>query len=66
VSNHGGHLTMTYREEREVGRLKSRLSAAEFERIRFVRVDLTQETAVARLIDDLGRVDVLIHRKFWV
>jgi NAD(P)-dependent dehydrogenase (short-subunit alcohol dehydrogenase family) len=52
---------MTYREEREVGRLKSRLSAAEFERIRFVRVDLTQETAVARLIDDLGRVDVLIH-----
>ena len=61
VLHHGGHLTMTYREEREVGRLKSRLSAAEFERIRFVRVDLTQETAVARLIDDLGRVDVLIH-----
>jgi NAD(P)-dependent dehydrogenase (short-subunit alcohol dehydrogenase family) len=61
VLSHGARLTITYRDESEVSRLKSRLSSAEFERIRFVKVDLTQEAAVARLIDDLGRVDVLIH-----
>jgi NAD(P)-dependent dehydrogenase (short-subunit alcohol dehydrogenase family) len=61
ILSHGAHLTITYREESEVARLKSRLSSAQFEQIRFVKVDLSQEAPVARLIDDLGRVDVLIH-----
>ncbi len=54
-------VTIPYQKETEVERLKNHLSAAEFERIRFVKADLLQESVVKQLVDDLGRVDVLIH-----
>ncbi len=54
-------LVLTYRREAEVQRLKAQLSAAQFARLRFVNVDLRDEAAVERLVQDLGRVDVLIH-----
>lgn len=57
----GANLTVTYVAEREVERLKSRLPAEDFAQIRFVAVDLGNEQAVEQLINDMGRVDVLIH-----
>lgn len=54
-------VTIPYRSQAEVDRLKGILSATDFEQIRFVAVDLTDESAVSNLINDMGRVDVLIH-----
>lgn len=57
----GGKVTIPYYVETEVERLKSKLSAVEFERIRFVSADLSLESVVEQLINDMGRVDILIH-----
>lgn len=57
----GAHLTIPYRNQTGVARLKEKLSATEFEKIRFVKADLLQESVVEQLINDLGRVDILIH-----
>lgn len=57
----GANLTVTYVAEREVERLKSRLPAEDFAQIRFVAVDLGNEKAVEQLVNDMRRVDVVIH-----
>lgn len=57
----GADVTIPYYDKKEVERLKGKLPAAEFDRIRFVAADLAQETVVEQLVDDMGRVDVLIH-----
>jgi NAD(P)-dependent dehydrogenase (short-subunit alcohol dehydrogenase family) len=57
----GAKVTIPYRSEKDVERLKKVLSPSAFETIRFVSVDLTDEAAVQQLIEDMGRVDVLIH-----
>ena len=57
----GGQVTIPYHNESGVKRLKDKLSATEFSSIRFVRADLKQEAVVEQLVNDLGRVDVLIH-----
>lgn len=57
----GAQVTIPYRSEDGVARLKGILSSAEFERIRFVKADLDRESVVERLVSDLGRVDILIH-----
>ena len=57
----GGKVTIPYHNESGVKRLKDRLSATEFSSIRFVRADLKQEAVVEQLVNDLGRVDILIH-----
>ena len=57
----GANLTVTYVVEREVERLKSSLPAEDFAQIHFVAVDLGNEEAVERLVNDMERVDVLIH-----
>lgn len=61
IIKRGGNLTIPYRDETDVKRLKDKLTATEFETIRFVKADLLQEAMVEQLINDLGRVDVLIH-----
>ncbi len=61
VIRRGGQVTVTYRQEREVQRLKEKLTATDFQQIRFVQADLLQEAVVEQLINDLGKVDVLIH-----
>ncbi|WP_338041651.1 3-oxoacyl-ACP reductase FabG [Lyngbya aestuarii] len=61
VISQGAKVTIPYRSEAEVERLKSILSPNDFETIRFVSVDLTEESAVKQLVEDMGRVDVLIH-----
>ncbi|MBC6424636.1 MAG: 3-oxoacyl-ACP reductase FabG [Hormoscilla sp. SP5CHS1] len=57
----GAQITIPYRTQKHVDRLKSILPAAEFAKIRFVEIDLTQEPAVEQLVNDMGRVDVLLH-----
>jgi NAD(P)-dependent dehydrogenase (short-subunit alcohol dehydrogenase family) len=57
----GAKVTIPYRSEKDVERLKKVLSPSAFETIRFVAVDLTDEAAVQQLVEDMGRVDVLIH-----
>jgi NAD(P)-dependent dehydrogenase (short-subunit alcohol dehydrogenase family) len=57
----GGILTIPYFRGTEVESLNRQLTPAEAKCIRFLQADLTQETIVERLINDLSRVDVLIH-----
>lgn len=57
----GANVTIPYVAEREVERLKGILPSEEFAKIRFVSVDLSNEQAVEKLVNDMGRVDVLIH-----
>lgn len=57
----GADVTIPYYDEKEVERLKGKLAVAEFDRIRFVAADLAQESVVEQLVNDMGRVDVLIH-----
>lgn len=61
VVRQGAKVTIPYRNETSIERLKQQLSPSEFESIRFVSVDLSKESAIAQLVEDMGRVDVLIH-----
>lgn len=57
----GASLTIPYRNTSEVDRLKQHMSGEDFSKIQFVLLDLLDESAVRQLIEDMGRVDVLIH-----
>lgn len=57
----GAEITIPYHSAREVERLKGYLPPADVARIQFVGVDLTNESDVQKLVDSMGRVDVLIH-----
>jgi NAD(P)-dependent dehydrogenase (short-subunit alcohol dehydrogenase family) len=57
----GARVTIPYVSLAEVERLKQSLSATEFEQLRLVAADLTDEREIAQLVDDMGHVDVLIH-----
>jgi NAD(P)-dependent dehydrogenase (short-subunit alcohol dehydrogenase family) len=57
----GADVTIPYRKQQDVERLKEILSADDFSKIRFVSLDLLDERGVEKLIDDMGRVDVLIQ-----
>jgi NAD(P)-dependent dehydrogenase (short-subunit alcohol dehydrogenase family) len=61
VLGQGADVTIPYHNEKEVERLKGKLAAAEFDRIRFVSANLSNESVVEQLVNDMGRVDVLIH-----
>lgn len=54
-------VTIPYRQHYEVERLKGILSPAERSRVHFVELDLTDEVGIATLVDEMERVDVLIH-----
>ena len=58
---HGAKVTIPYLLENSVKSLRNKLSAADFERINFVRANLSQENIVEKLVNDLGKVDILIH-----
>lgn len=57
----GANVTIPYRNTAEVDRLKQQMSPQDFSKIQFVLLDLLDESAVRQLIQDMGRVDVLIH-----
>ncbi|MEB3337661.1 MAG: 3-oxoacyl-ACP reductase FabG [Leptolyngbyaceae bacterium] len=57
----GAEVTIPYHEMQAVERMKGLLSPADLSRIRFVAADLTDELMVERLIDQMVRVDVLLH-----
>lgn len=61
ILERGADVTIPYINDREVDRLKNALSAADFERIRFVSLNLLDESAVSQLVDDMGKIDALIH-----
>ncbi|KAB8317055.1 3-oxoacyl-ACP reductase FabG [Tolypothrix campylonemoides VB511288] len=54
-------LTIPYTNARNVERLKSVLPVTDLDRIRFVTANLSNESAVENLVNDMERVDVLIH-----
>jgi NAD(P)-dependent dehydrogenase (short-subunit alcohol dehydrogenase family) len=54
-------VTIPYTNERNVDRLKSVLSVTDPDCIRFVRANLSDEAAVEDLVNEMERVDVLIH-----
>ncbi|MDY6938456.1 MAG: 3-oxoacyl-ACP reductase FabG [Cyanobacteriota bacterium] len=57
----GADLTLTYVQSQEVTRLKQTLSPEDFSRIQFVEIDLLDEKAIEQLVNDMERVDALIH-----
>lgn len=57
----GAQITIPYNNPQEVERLKNYIPPADFARIRFVAVNLTNEAQVEKLVNDMLRVDVLIH-----
>lgn len=61
VVKRGARVTIPYRDETEVKRLKDKLAPTDFEKIRFVKANLLDENAVKQLVNDLNKVDVLIH-----
>lgn len=61
ILSQGAQVTIPYIVESEVERLQGILSPTDFAKIRFVSVDLSDEQAVERLVDDMEQVDVLIH-----
>ncbi|MEL6223584.1 MAG: 3-oxoacyl-ACP reductase FabG [Cyanobacteria bacterium J06627_8] len=54
-------VTIPYRNEQDVERIKGRLSPADRARIRFVSSDLMDEGAVQAMINEMDQVDVTIH-----
>lgn len=61
VLNRGGFPTVTYRNEREVEALLKGVAAEHRSRLRLVAVDVTDEAAVAAVIDEMPRLDAAIH-----
>jgi NAD(P)-dependent dehydrogenase (short-subunit alcohol dehydrogenase family) len=57
----GAELVIPYHNAQAVDRLKSHLAPADLARIRYVYADLRDEASVAQLVDEVGRVDVLIQ-----
>jgi NAD(P)-dependent dehydrogenase (short-subunit alcohol dehydrogenase family) len=57
----GAVVTIPYVNPRDVERLKGFISPADLARIRFVESNLNDEGMVEKLVNDLPRVDVLIH-----
>ncbi|PMB44664.1 3-oxoacyl-ACP reductase [Fischerella thermalis CCMEE 5201] len=54
-------ITIPYYHPKEVERLKGILSPAEIARIKFVSANLAEEASVENIINQMQRVDVLIH-----
>ncbi|MBF2002333.1 MAG: 3-oxoacyl-ACP reductase FabG [Synechococcales cyanobacterium M58_A2018_015] len=54
-------VTIPYIRAQEVERLKGVLAPADLARIRFIETDLTSEASVEALVNDMERVDALIH-----
>jgi NAD(P)-dependent dehydrogenase (short-subunit alcohol dehydrogenase family) len=52
---------LTYYNTLEVENLKKQIPAVDFAKIKLIPLDLTKEQAVEQLVNDMGRVDVLIH-----
>ena len=61
VLNRSARVTIPYYDGREVERLQEKLTASDLAKVNFVQADLSTESVVSKLIDSLGRVDILIH-----
>lgn len=54
-------VTIPYRSDSDVDRMKGHLSPADLARIHFVSTNLTDEESVQSLVDGMERVDAMIH-----
>ncbi|NJN86430.1 MAG: 3-oxoacyl-ACP reductase FabG [Leptolyngbyaceae cyanobacterium SL_7_1] len=54
-------LTIPFHNSREVERLETQLSAGDRAKVRFIETDLTNESSVQALVDQMERVDAAIH-----
>jgi NAD(P)-dependent dehydrogenase (short-subunit alcohol dehydrogenase family) len=54
-------VTIPYRNPKDMERLKDILSPADFASIQFVTADLKDEASVENIVNQMARVDVLIH-----
>lgn len=57
----GALVTVPYRKPEEIVRLKDAISPATQSRLQFTPADLQDEKTVQQLVDNMPRVDVLIH-----
>ena len=57
----GAAVTIPYRHPEDVERLKQVVPPDDYAKIQFVSADLQDEQSVQHLIDEMPRVDVLIH-----
>ncbi|MBW4421134.1 MAG: 3-oxoacyl-ACP reductase FabG [Myxacorys californica WJT36-NPBG1] len=57
----GGNLTIPYRRVQDLDRLKEALPADDMARINAVSADLQDEQSVERLVNNMPKVDILIH-----
>jgi NAD(P)-dependent dehydrogenase (short-subunit alcohol dehydrogenase family) len=57
----GAELTIPYRSAQGLERLKQIVSPADFAKIHFVAMDLIDEQAVESLVNQMPRVDALVH-----
>jgi NAD(P)-dependent dehydrogenase (short-subunit alcohol dehydrogenase family) len=58
---HAAKVTIPYRDEKSIKSLKNKLTAVDTSCIRFVKADLNQESIVEQLVNDLDKIDILIH-----
>lgn len=57
----GANVCIPYMREENKDRLKTKLGADEFSKIKFVKTDLTNEKSVESMYESNGGVDVLLH-----
>ena len=57
----GASLTMPYFNEQELEALQRSLAPAELTRINFISADLSQEAIVEHLINQMEKIDALVH-----
>ncbi len=61
VLGRNARVTLTYMDDEERATLESSLSASERASITFVKANLRDESEVKALVEDLPRIDVLLH-----
>lgn len=57
----GAEVTIPYNQPQAVDRLRSVIAPADLSRVRFAYADLRDEASVETLVNEMGRVDVLIQ-----
>ena len=53
--------TVPYRSQKSIDRLKGVLPPADFDRVRFVQANLSDEADVEKLVASMGGIDILFH-----
>ena len=57
----GSLITIPYIKERDADSVRRILNHNELERVTLVKADLTEESNVSEIVEEMGKVEVLIH-----